>query len=93
MKQLRFSVPVKFTIAASFGILIFLLVWAQVECNALEEEHSRLEDNVKKMQAEVDELQNKLDTPFDHEYIIGIAKEQLGYCLPDEVIFKSELID
>lgn len=93
MKQLRFSVPVKFAIAASFGILVFLLVWAQVECNALEEERTKLTADVKKIQGEVDELQNRLDMPFDDEYIIAIAKEQLGYCLPDEVIFKSELVN
>jgi len=45
------------------------------------------------VQANIDELQNKLDTPFDDEYIIELAKEKLGYCLPDEIIFINDLIN
>ncbi len=37
--------------------------------------------------AEVDELENKLNAPFDKEYIISVANEKLDYCFPEEVFF------
>ena len=37
--------------------------------------------------------QNKLDTPFDKDYIIALAKDKLGYCLPDEIIFYNDLVN
>ena len=34
-----------------------------------------------------DELENKLNAPFDKEYIISVANEKLDYCFPEEVFF------
>lgn len=48
---------------------------------------------IEDVQGNIDELQNRLDTPFDKEYIIALAKEKLGYCLPDEIIFYNDLIN
>lgn len=50
-------------------------------------------EDIDEIQGKVDELQNKLDTPFDAEYIIALAKEKLGYCLPEEIIFYNDLIN
>jgi cell division protein FtsB len=52
-----------------------------------------LEARVKSVSESIEALQNKLDTPFDNDYIIALAKEKLNYCLPDEVIFYNDLIN
>ncbi len=93
MKQFRMPMPVKLAVFAAFIILIVTLVTVQIEYNQLEEEQAALLENIDEIQGEVDELQNKLDTPFDAEYIIALAKEKLGYCLPEEIIFYNDLIN
>ena len=85
--------PVKLAIFVAFIIMIITLVGIQIEYNQLEEEQTRLLEDIEEIQGDVDELQNKLDTPFDEEYIIALAKEKLGYCLPDEIIFYNDLIN
>lgn len=93
MKQIRLPMPVKLAIFAAFIIMIVTLVAVQIEYNQLEEEQAALLEDIEEIQGEVDELQNKLDTPFDAEYIIALAKEKLGYCLPEEIIFYNDLIN
>lgn len=93
MKQIRLPMPVKLAIFVAFIIMIITLVGIQIEYNQLEEEQTRLLEDIEEIQGDVDELQNKLDTPFDEEYIIALAKEKLGYCLPDEIIFYNDLIN
>jgi len=73
--------------------LIITLVSVQIELNRKQQEQEQLNLKIEGVQANIDELQNKLDTPFDDEYIIELAKEKLGYCLPDEIIFINDLIN
>ncbi len=73
--------------------MVITLVGIQIEYNQLQEEQGKLQDDIDEIQGDVDEIQNKLDTPFDEEYIIALAKEKLGYCLPEEIIFFNDLIN
>lgn len=93
MKQIRIPMPVKLAIFTAFIILIITLVGIQIEYNQLEEEQAKIQNDIDEIQGDVDEIQNKLDTPFDEEYIIALAKEKLGYCLPEEIIFFNDLIN
>ena len=93
MKQVRMSIPVKLAIFLAFLFMIITLVSVQIEYNQLEEERAKIEENIEAVQGSIDEINSKLNTPFDEEYIIALAKEKLGYCLPDEIIFYNDLIN
>ncbi len=93
MNQVRLSIPVKLAILLAFLFMIITLVSVQIRYNTLEEEREKLNERIDDVQGSIDELQNKLNTPFDEEYIIELAKEKLGYCLPDEIIFYNDLIN
>ncbi len=93
MKQVRMSIPVKLAIFFAFLFMIITLVSVQIEFNRLEEERAKIEERIEEVQGSIDELNSKLNTPFDEEYIIALAKEKLGYCLPEEIIFYNDLIN
>ena len=93
MKQVRMSIPVKLAIFFAFLFFIITLVSVQIEYNQLEEERDKLTERIEEVQGSIDEINSKLNTPFDEEYIIALAKEKLGYCLPDEIIFYNDLIN
>ncbi len=93
MKQVRMSIPVKLAIFFAFLFMIITLVSVQIEFNQLEEERAKIEERIEDVQGSIDELNSKLNTPFDEEYIIALAKEKLGYCLPEEIIFYNDLIN
>ena len=40
---------------------------------------------------DIDRLEYLVDAPLDDEYKIRIAREKLGMCFPDEIIYHTEL--
>ncbi len=92
MNQVRLSIPVKIAVFLAFLFMVVTLVSVQIKYNTLEEEREKLHEKIDEVQVDIDEINSKLTTPFDNDYIIAIAKEKLGYCLPDEIIFYNDLI-
>lgn len=92
MKRNKMPTPLRITILLVFVGLIVFLVNVQVQYNQLEETKKEIEAQVEAVELSIEELQNRLDTPFDDEYIISLAKDKLNYCLSDEIIFYSDLI-
>jgi cell division protein FtsB len=45
---------------------------------------------VEQLQDEIEELEYLLGAPLDDAYKIRIARERLGMCFPDEIIFHTE---
>lgn len=58
--------------------------------NALLEEQRELEEKLADYQEMKEELQELLNSDYDYEYIVKIAKEQLGLYFPDEEIFYND---
>ena len=55
------------------------------EAEKLAQEKAMLEEKIEKMRY-------RLDSPLDDEYIARVAREKLGLCFPDEIIFYSDII-
>ena len=58
--------------------------------NALMEEQRELENKLASYEEMKEELQELLNSDYDYEYIVKIAKEQLGLYFPDEEIFYND---
>ena len=81
------------TLAAVILALVcaFIVVKNKIEINSLAQRKAKLEVKVAAENEKVGELQNRLDTPFDREFIAALAKEKLNLVMPDEVIFYNDL--
>lgn len=89
MKKL--SVPAKIAIAIAVVFCIVRIVSYQIEYTNLKSQQEDIQEKIDYYTERVDELENKLEAPFDDEYIIKVAKEKLNYCLPEEIIFYNDL--
>ena len=92
-RSLHMSIPVKFAIFLAFLFLIITYVSVEIKYNKLVEEKQLIQDKITTVEESIEALQNKLDSPFDEEYIIALAREKLNYCLPDEIIFYNDSIN
>lgn len=72
-------------------VCLFTIVKLQIQFNELNETRKELELQVKEYENQIEELQAELDLPFDDEYVIRVAREKLGYHLPDEIIYYNDL--
>ena len=54
-------------------------------------EAEKLEGELYKLEAKVEEMRYRLESPLDDDYVARIAREKLGLCYPDEVIFYGDV--
>jgi cell division protein FtsB len=71
-----------------FSIVFFL--WSLMKYNKIMEDKKEDEAYVEHLRDEIEELEYLLDAPLDNAYKIRIAREKLGMCFPDEIIFYTE---
>ena len=63
----------------------------QIQFNRLNEERKVLTEQVEEYREDIEELKAEIERPFDDEYVIRVAREKLGYHLPDEIIYYNDL--
>ncbi len=70
-----------------FAVVFFL--WSLMKYNKIMEEKKEDEAYIQRLNDEIEELRYLVDAPLDDAYKIKIAREKLGVCFPDEIIFYS----
>ena len=90
---MRLSAFIKLAVVVLALVCAVIVVKNKLEVNALAERKAELELKVAEDEEKVGELRNRLDTPFDREFIAALAKEKLNLVMPDEVIFYNDLSD
>ena len=63
----------------------------QTQITSYKKEQASLEEQIRIHKEKVEELEADLKTPFDESYIIKAAREKLGYCLPNEVLYYNDI--
>jgi len=71
-----------------FALVFFL--WSLMKYNKIMEDKKEDAAYVEQLRDEIEELEYLLDAPLDDAYKIRIAREKLGMCFPDEIIFYTE---
>ena len=71
-----------------FSVVYFL--WSLMQYNEAMEKKLEKEAYVIELKNEIQRLEYMLDAPLDDEFKIRIAREKLGMCFPDEIIFYSD---
>ena len=73
----------------AFAISFFL--WSVMKYNEIMEEKQEKEEQVAVLNERIDQLQYLVEAPLDDSFKIRIAREKLGMCFPDEIIFHTGL--
>ena len=74
-------------------LLIFALVyflWSLMQYNDAMKTKEEKQAYVESLRDEIQRLEYMVDAPLDDEFKIRIAREKLGMCFPDEIIFYGE---
>ena len=73
----------------AFAIVFFL--WSLMRYNEIKEEQKKNEAYIEQLSDDVEQLRYLVDAPLDDAYKIRIAREKLGMCFPDEIVFYTEV--
>lgn len=81
----------KVFVALLFIFSLVFFIWSVMKYNKLLEEKEYKAKYISELKEEIDELEYLVDMPLDDEYKIRIARERLGMCFPDEMIFYTDV--
>ena len=84
------------SVMRSFVVLLFVFavvffLWSVMKYNQIMDEKAEKEAYLEEIQDEIDELKYLVDMPLDDAYKIRIARERLGMCFPDEIIYYTDM--
>ena len=82
-------VPMFLIFLFAFSVIFFL--WSLMKYNKIMEDKRADEAYIEQLNDEIERLQYLVDAPLDDEFKIRVAREKLGMCFPDEIIFHTEL--
>ena len=88
-KSLLVSVSKAF-IAFLFVFAVIFFLWSVMKYNKIMDEKAEKEAYIEQLEEEIDELEYLVEMPLDDNYKIRIAREKLGMCFPDEIIFYTD---
>lgn len=81
-------------LAVFFAVIgIFTVMRLQLKRNELLKEIEALKESYDGNMAVIEELKEDLEAPIDLQYIIRVAREKLGLCMPHEIVFYNDLAD
>ena len=90
-KKTIFASFVKLFLILLFIFALIYFLWSVMRYNKIMEEKAEKEAYIAQLQNEIDELEYLVDAPLDDNYKIRIAREKLGMCFPDEIIYYTDL--
>ena len=89
-KGARLNFFIKLTILVVICFCAVNIIRLRTEYNSLRALEAELRAQKEEYEERIDRLKEELDHPMDDEYVMRIAREKLGYYLPDEVIFFND---
>ena len=72
-----------------FAVAFFM--WSIMRYNEIMKDKEEKAEYILQLKDDIDRLEYLVDAPLDDEYKIRIAREKLGMCFPDEIIYHTEL--
>lgn len=89
-KSARLNFFIKLTILVVICFCAVNIIRLRTEYNSLKAQETELRAQKEEYEEQIDRLKAELEHPMDDEYVMRIAREKLGYYLPDEVIFFND---
>ena len=72
-----------------FSIVFFL--WSMMKYNEIMDEKKENEAHIEQLGEDIAQLRYLVEAPLDDAYKIRVAREKLGMCFPDEIVFYTEM--
>ena len=72
-----------------FSVVFFL--WSIMRYNEIQEDKAEREEYIARLSDDIDRLEYLVEAPLDDAYKIRVAREKLGMCFPDEIIYHTNL--
>ncbi len=90
MKPIRMTLFMKLALLAFVVFSLITILQLRMEYNRLDKQGAELQARIDDARDNIEELNERLDEEFDDEYIERIARDQMNYCRPDEIVIYND---
>lgn len=73
----------------AFSVAFF--IWSVMRYNEIQEDKAERQEYIARLSDDIDRLEYLVQAPLDDAYKIRVAREKLGMCFPDEIIYHTNL--
>ena len=87
MEKRKSNTIIRWVIAVMLLLSAIVSAINLMQYNQKMSEAEKLEAEKAILEEKIEEMRYRLDSPLDDDYIARIAREKLGLCYPDEIIF------
>lgn len=88
-KKSNISVVIRVFLALLLVFAIVFFLWSLMKYNKTMEEKAEKQAYIEQLSDDVEQLRYLVDAPLDDAFKIRIAREKLGMCFPDEIIYHT----
>lgn len=90
MKTIKLTMFMKLALAAFLLFCVITILQLRMEFNALNEQGAQVKKQIEDCEDHIEELNERLEEEMDEEYIEQIARDQMNYCKPDEIVIYND---
>ncbi len=80
-------------VAMIIVLCISTTITLRLRMNKLDQQKDQLEKDIYAAEEELAELKYQLSLPYDNDYAAMVARKQLGYHYPNELLFINDLYE
>lgn len=84
---------VRIAVSLFIVLCVVSIIELQLRMNKLNDEKQELTQKVEEIREEIEELQYRMNLPYNDDYAARVARMQLGYHFPDEILFINDLYE
>ena len=88
-KKSNVSILIRVFLALLFVFSIIFFLWSLMQYNKTMESKAEKQAYIEQLSDDVEQLRYLVDAPLDDAFKIRIAREKLGMCFPDEIIYHT----
>ncbi len=90
MKPIRMTVFMKLALLAFVLFSLITILQLRMEFNRLNRQGAELQAQIEHAKDNIEELGERLEEDFDDDYVEQIARDQMNYCKPDEIVIYND---
>ena len=90
MRSIRMTLFMKLAMCAFIVFCLITILQLRMEFNELTQRGEALQLQIEKIEDNIEQLNEYLAEDFDADYIEQIARDQMNYCKPDEIVIYND---
>ena len=91
MEKAKTNTIIRWAIVAILFLSAIVTAINIMQYNQKMQEAEQLEKEKEVLEEQVEQMRYRLDSPLDDDYVARVAREKLGLCYPDEIIFYGDV--